>query len=137
MKQIILSFILVASVFTLSALADVSAVKQQMQGDIGYVSGGVGIDEKNAMEALRRDYNLHLIFAEGKGTYVSHVKVNIIDSDGHIILDTLADGPMLYVALKPGRYKVSAEVDGQVLERKATIGKTKAAALNFLWPSLD
>lgn len=134
MKRLQLSLVLSCILFSFQAVAD-SLIKPQTQGDVTFVSGGVGGDERNAMQALRADYNLSLLFSvQGSGEYLSEVKVSITDKNGNTFLDTVSDGPMLLASLKPGHYTVTAEVDGQVAHKKATIVANKRTSLSFIWP---
>jgi hypothetical protein len=55
--------------------------KKDYQG-IPYVSGGVGVDEREAFVAMGKDYSLKLMFAIKSGEYLSDVKVEISDSIG-------------------------------------------------------
>jgi hypothetical protein len=134
MKRLQLSLVLSCILFSFQAVAD-SLLKPQTQGEVTFVSGGVGGDERNAMQALRADYNLSLLFSvQGSGEYLSEVKVSITDKNGNTFLDTVSDGPMLLASLKPGHYTVTAEVDEQVAHKKATVVANKRTSLSFIWP---
>lgn len=134
MKRLQLTLILSCILFSFQAIAE-SLVKPQTQGDVTFVSGGVGGDERSAMQAIRADYNLSLLFSvQGSGEYLSDVKVSITDSKGNTFLETVADGPMLLASLKPGHYTVTTELDGQVAHKKATVVGNKRTSLSFIWP---
>jgi hypothetical protein len=134
MKQLHLTLILPCILFSFQAVAE-SMIKPQTQGEVTFISGGVGGDERNAMQAIRGDYNLSLLFfVQGSGEYLSDVKVSITDSKGNTFLETVSDGPMLLASLKSGRYTVTAELDGQVAHKKATIVGNKRTSLSFIWP---
>lgn len=136
MNRFALTFILPCILFSCPALAEQDLIKPQTQGEITFVSGGVGGDEQNAMQAVQADYNLHLLFSiQGTGEYASDVKVRIADSSGNTLLETVSDGPMLFAKLKPGLYTVSVELDGQVVKKKVTVvNTTKRSSLSFTWP---
>ncbi|MGZ8159675.1 MAG: carboxypeptidase-like regulatory domain-containing protein [Methylobacter sp.] len=135
MKQLHLAFILLCILFSFSAVAEPPLIKQQTQGEVPFVSGGVGGDEQNAMQAMRTDYNLHLLFStQGTGEYVSDVKVSIADSSGNILVEAVSDGPMFFAKLKPGRYTVAIDRDGQVSRKTANIKGTQRTSLSFTWP---
>lgn len=136
MKRLPLTLILPCILFSFPAVAEEELIKPQTQGEVTFVNGGVGGDEQNAMQALGADYNLHLLFSiKGTGEYVSDVKVRIADSSGNILLETVSDGPMLFARLKPGRYSVTVDRDGQVVKRTATVASTaKRTSLSFTWP---
>ena len=83
---------------------------------------------------MRADYNLSLLFSvKGTGEYVSDVKVRITDSSGNTFLETVSDGPMLFAKLKPGRYIVTVDRDGQVIHKTVTVGGKPRASLSFTW----
>ena len=124
---LIFSFLLFAH-----AHAEASGVKQEKQGDVTFVSGGVGEEERAAMQAVQGQYNLHLTFAvKGSGEYASAVKVKIEDAKGRVFLDTVTDGPKLFAQLKPGQYRVTADRDGHVLTEEVA---APGAAVAFHFP---
>lgn len=134
MKRLQLILILSCILFSFQAVAEF-VIKPQIQGDVTFISGGVGGDERTAMQAMRAGYSLSLLFsAQGSGEYLSDVKVGITDTKGNTLLETVSDGPMLLVSLKPGRYTVTAEVDGQIAQKKATVVGNKRTSLSFIWP---
>ncbi|WP_432742622.1 carboxypeptidase-like regulatory domain-containing protein [Methylobacter sp. G7] len=135
MKRIHLTLIFLCILFSFPAVAEQELIKSQIQGEVTFISGGIGSDEQNALQAIRADYNLHLLFSiKDTGEYVSDVRVRITDSSGNILMETVADGPMLFAKLKPGRYTVTVERRGQVAKQSATIGSTKRTSLSFAWP---
>jgi hypothetical protein len=135
MKRLNIMLILISLICSFTAVAEQSVLKPQTQGDVTFVSGGIGTDEQNEMQAVRADYNLNLLFSvRGTGEYVSDVKVMIADSSGNTVLDSVSDGPMLFALLKPGRYSISVDRDGHVLHKKVTVGSKKRASLSFYWP---
>jgi hypothetical protein len=134
MKRLQLTLILPCILFSFQIVAE-PMLKPQAQGEVTFVSGGVGSDERNAMQAIRADYNLSLLFSvQGTGEYLSEVKVSITDSKGNTFLETVSDGPMLFASLKPGHYTVTAELDGQVAHKKAAIVGNKRTSISFIWP---
>lgn len=135
MKQLYRVLILSCNLFGLPALAEQSFIKPQSQGEVVFVSGGIGEDEQHAMQAMRGDYNLNLLFSiQGSGEYLSDVKVQVADSTGNTVLESVSDGPMLFAKLKPGRYAIAVDREGQVVHKKATISGTKRTSLIFTWP---
>lgn len=135
MKRLHHTLILPCFLFSLSAFADEYPLKPQTQGDVTFVSGGIGESERNAMQAIRGDYNLNLLFAaKGSGEFAADINVRITDAKDNTLVETLTDGPYLFVRLKPGNYIVTAEKDGKVLRQKAKVGNTRATSLSFYWP---
>lgn len=117
-----------------AVFAESNAVQPQTQGDITFVSGGVGLDEVDAMQALKPNYNLHLLFVLSSGDYLSDIEVAIFDKKGNVYLQTLSLGPFMLVNLKPGSYFVKARLDEQVVQKKVTVTGHKASSLSFIWP---
>lgn len=117
------------------AFAEQPLLQPQTQGEVSFISGGIGVNERNAMHAMRQDYNLNLLFSEASsGSYLSDVKVNIHDASGNSLLDTLANGPLFYAKLKPGRYTVSVDHNGHTINKTTKVAKQQRTALSFIWP---
>lgn len=80
-------------------------------GAVRWLSGGIGIDEVQAVEAAEAHYPLTLEFIEKDGSsadYLAEVPVTIRDQHGRTVLHTVAQGPYLLARLAPGHYTVSA-----------------------------
>ncbi len=95
----------------------------QQQNGIGYVNGGIGQDEQDAMRAMRGDYNLLLTFATRQsGAYRSDVQLDIMDAKGATLLSVPNTGPMFYARLPPGTYRISAAAEGKAFKRTVKVG---------------
>lgn len=58
---------------------------------IAHVSGGVGEMDRARMQAMKDQYNLHLIFAVAKsGPYLADVPVSITDATAKKVLETVS-----------------------------------------------
>jgi hypothetical protein len=74
---------------------------------ISYMMGGVGSEERDAMESQTGDYNVKFAFAEKVGVYLANIDVAVHDRSGKQILDvTATNGPWLYVRVPAGAYTV-------------------------------
>lgn len=91
----------------------------QQQGDISFVTGGVGHDEWTAMRQARRRWPLSLQFTGPDAGYLADVQVQIAKAGGATVLDTTSKGPYLFVRLPQGRYTVTATYSG--VTRKETV----------------
>jgi hypothetical protein len=80
----------------------------QQQGPVSYITGGVGLEEREAILAGAGDYNLKVVNAIPGGAYVSDTTVTVVNAAGTEVLRTTLDGPWLLAKLPPGRYTVSA-----------------------------
>jgi hypothetical protein len=100
---------------------------------VPYLSGGIGLDERDALRATAKDYNLMLNFAAKEGNYLSDVEVVITDTTGNTVLETVSEGPWLFVRLPTGRYTVRATTIGKTSEQGANIRATGQTQLYFYW----
>lgn len=73
-----------------------------------FMSGGVGVEEREKMIEMAPGYDLKLSFADRQGHYLSDVDVTVSDEHGKQVLHTTTEGPWLYVALPQGKYEVKA-----------------------------
>ena len=100
----------------------VAAPVEQTRGAVTLLHGGVGVDERDAMEHARARYNLRLTFAiKGSGAYLSGIRVQISNHQGTSRVDTIASGPWLFARLPAGDYVVTATADKQTLHHKVSI----------------
>ncbi|RKT44362.1 carboxypeptidase-like regulatory domain-containing protein [Thiocapsa rosea] len=103
---------------------------------VPHISGGIGSSEREAMEQVKSQYNLRLLFAvAGSGAYLSNIRVQIQDTAGPTLLSTVTIGPWLYANLAPGDYVLTVEHAGQAQSRNVTIAATGAVAESFYWPA--
>lgn len=117
-----------------TAQAALPAVKHQ--GTVQYVSGGIGLDESEALKAAAKDYPLALTFAaqrDGKADYVANVAVSIQDAHGKQVLKAESEGPYMLVKLPAGSYKVSATFNGKAQDREVTVQNSGTARAVFEW----
>ena len=105
---------------------------QQYQG-IPYVSGGVGDEEQQALEAMKARFNLKLVFAGSSGEYLADIAVRIQDQQGNTVFQANANGPWFYVSLPAGTYTVQASGFGKSLERKIELSSGKLREVIFRW----
>lgn len=100
---------------------------------IRYVSGGVGLSEREELSALSPQFNLRLMFAiHGAGNYLADVGVRILGSGGAVVLDAKSEGPHFLAQLPPGRYTVEVSARDQTQRQTAQIS-TRQTRLNFYW----
>jgi len=110
--------------------------REQMQGSVAYLSGGIGLDESSAIKQAASRYPLELEFvrkATGRDEYVSDVKVTIKDQAGKSVLETVSGGPFLLARLPTGQFTVSAERGGEVKQRVVNIRPDGHERVMFEW----
>jgi len=97
---------------------------EQVQGSVSYLSGGIGLDESNAIKQAASQYSLELEFvrkATPKAEYLSNIKVTIKDHAGKTVLETISNGPFLLAKLPVGQFTVTAERGGEAKQRVVSI----------------
>lgn len=110
-------------------------IQLETQGEISFVSGGIGRCEALEMQRLARDYPLELVFVKktpSYETYLASIPVVVTDSKGNFILDTVTKGPYLLASLPAGRYEVSANYNGEVKAQRIAAGKQHQRIV-FVW----
>jgi hypothetical protein len=105
------------------------------QGEKGtrYLSGGISLEERQAMSQLARGFPLRITSARPDSALVSGVGVRISDSRGRDVLAVPEAGPLVYVSLPPGKYTVSMSKDGQVESRRVILAAGQRRELAFFW----
>jgi len=109
---------------------------EQHQGDIAYVTGGIGKQEAKAFRHAVRAYPLALEFVKQAGRhdeFLAGIKVEVTDRHGKTVLSTLTEGPYLLARMPNGSYMVAATYDGRTLKRPVVIRGTTARPIVFEW----
>ena len=106
---------------------------QTPPGDLPYVSGGIGEEELAVLRLVRNDYNLHLLFADKAGTYLSGIDASIVDANGKTVLTVKDAGPFLYVRLPAGRYRIEASYAERMQRQDVELGGTAVRYKIFRW----
>ncbi|MDW3688986.1 carboxypeptidase regulatory-like domain-containing protein [Cupriavidus sp. CV2] len=119
-----------------AAIAQTNALPEKVQGTVAYVTGGIGLDEANAIEQVAAQYSLELEFARKampRNEYVSDVGVLIENQQGKPVLDTTSDGPFLLAKLPEGKYTVRVARHGDTKQRVVQIKLHNHERLVFVW----
>ncbi len=105
------------------AQVETSMVQEETQGGIRFLSGGIGLEERAAIDAKAKDFNLKLVFAMTSREYLSDIQVHIQEPSGKVLLSAQSKGPWFLVKLPEGQYTVQASMGQQRKVVKANIGK--------------
>jgi hypothetical protein len=105
----------------------------QQQGDVSYVSGGVGSDESKALQHAQSQWPLALRFTGPGSDFLADVHVQIVDAHGADALNATSRGPYMLVKLRPGRYTVHARYKSSEQQKSVTISATGSAKAAFYW----
>jgi len=116
---------------TACALASLAAAAQELamkrDGAVSWTCGGVGADERRAIEALKPQARIEVLFVTAKrGGYVSDARLAMYDARGGRVLDVAADGPVCLIDAPAGRYRLEATYSGVTRKARSTIGNAGA-----------
>ncbi|WP_153111836.1 carboxypeptidase-like regulatory domain-containing protein [Propionivibrio limicola] len=113
--------------------AEPGVMKQEFNGT-PFISGGVGEEELEQINAAKGEYNVRLLLAEKSGAYVTGVQLAIFDGKGKKVLDAWDAGPYLLTRLPTGTYQVSAAYDGQTQQKRLDVrAGMPQASMVFHW----
>ncbi|MCL4471632.1 MAG: hypothetical protein M1547_11070 [Gammaproteobacteria bacterium] len=99
-----------------------------------YLNGGIGKNEADAMRRIAKEFPLRLTFSERRdGEFIADVPVVISDAKGNPVFELPKAGPMLYVMLPNGKYKVSARYKGFTESQEVTLSGKEGKDLYFHW----
>jgi hypothetical protein len=127
---LITSGVLVCS--SLEAAAQ-GAPADQQGASAQYLNGGIGEDETANMHRVIDQYSLRLTFSERRGAFISDVSVAISGSKGKNVFQLDNAGPLLYVKLPPGKYKVRASYKGQTQAKDVSVPQQGGRYLSMQW----
>ena len=119
----------------LSGLAGAAEPPERTQGEIRYMTGGVGQEESQALRAAASRFSLAMTFTAETGQYLSDVQVAIRNRAGDPVFETVSEGPMVLVNLPAGAYTVAATSEGRTLTKKITLGRNGHRRLVMRWPA--
>lgn len=121
--------------------ADASPLpSERVQGQVSFITGGIGEDEATAFKNAAATYPLELLFvqkARPTDEYLADVVVTIRDRSGKLLLDTTAEGPFLLARLPAGKYKIEAAYRGERKYQTVEIRSGMHRRAVFVWAPRD
>ncbi|BBU45150.1 MULTISPECIES: hypothetical protein [Pseudomonas] len=124
-----------AAAANLNAPIDMQAVQLQPQEQNGvrFLQGGIGQDEANALRKTP-GYDLHVELSTGpEGKFQSGANIDIQNAQGQPVLSVMDAGPLLYVQLPPGKYKVTGNAQGQTVQQMVTVNGKAPTTVSLNW----
>lgn len=106
------SMVVFATAF-MPAWASGNFLPLQSYNETIFVTGGVGEEELEDINAARGDFNVQLLMAEKSGAYVAGVRLVVFDAKGGKVLEADGAGPYLLVRLPAGSYHGTADYEGR------------------------
>jgi hypothetical protein len=115
-----------------AAHSETTFIEEGFVNGIRYMTGGVGTEERAAMEQMAKDYDSKLVFALITGEYLANVEVIIREPGGKILLEAASDGPLFFVDLPQGLYEITASYKNQRKFRKVKVSEVSNTVF-FHW----
>ncbi|NOV26366.1 hypothetical protein E5S69_22925 [Cupriavidus necator] len=95
-------------------------------GPVSYVCGGVAEDEREALAAREKDFNIGIVFTQGvAGEFLSDVAVKLV-RDEQEVASFRAAGPRCLIRAPEGSYNIEASYKGQPKSIKVSTGTRNA-----------
>lgn len=113
----------VMAVQSAMAQSGASFIEKGAIDGVQYLSGGVGLEERAAIEGMAKDYNLKLVFALFSGECLSNLMVGIKDAHGKLLLHTESNGPWFLANIPAGQYKITVSYGDEKKVRSVEVGK--------------
>ncbi len=99
-----------------------------------FMSGGVGDEDRTRLEAMEKNFNFKLVLAGQGGMFLDDVHVTIADAAKNSILVTDTEGPILLAQLTPGKYIITAQIEGLTQTQVVTIRKNRRTNITIRFP---
>lgn len=116
-----------------SPLADEAVLEWQAYNGVVYLTGGVGEEELEEVNAARTGFNVRVLLAEKSGTYVAGVRVVVSDAGGTKVLEVESAGPHLLAKLPEGNYRIAVTYGGQAQQQDFVVQSGRAHEFVFRW----
>ncbi len=129
------SFLVTSMVYLSPAMGAETLPAEVKQGNVRYVTGGVGADVAAAFKQAASKYPLELLFAQKavpNDVYLAGVKVTVRQS-GKVVLNADSGGPFLLAHLPPGKYQIEAVSEGVSKQQSVDIQSGKHRRVVFVW----
>jgi hypothetical protein len=121
------------------ALASWGLALAQKEGAYGnsngipYVSGGIGLESREALRSKEGEYNLIVILSLKDGHYLGGAALTVRNQAGKTVLEVDAQGPWMFAKLPPGKYTVEAKADDTTRSKRIVIGKKAVKRVVLTW----
>lgn len=100
-----------------------SVQTSQHDAEVRFVSGGIGMYEKQWFESQQNAFDLKVTYADTTGHHLSGVTVTLADSKHTPVMTVITEGPYLLVKAKPGSYRLTSSYQGQEKVQNISLGK--------------
>jgi hypothetical protein len=103
---------------------------------IAYISGGVGLEESEAILAEAKQWSVLLELSQlegGRGIWIFGAQIKIINTKQKVIFDAQAEGPYILINLEPGEYVLQAAYQGVEQKRVISVKSSQSQKITLFW----
>lgn len=108
------------------------AMQPVQVGNVTYITGGVGDEERAELQQVKGDYNLHIMSASHDGAFVGDTHLTVRSKSGEVIFEADA-GPLFFAKLPSGVYTIEATHNGSTKKQTVSLKGSKAAHIHLGW----
>ena len=136
MRHFVIQCLMVCTGF-LSGASFAQLPPSKMQGDLTFITGGIGSDESSAIFAAAKKWSLLIEMSEidgsGRGVWIAGIDIRVLNAKQQSILETVCDGPLMLLNAPPGQYTVEASYQGKLLKRSVVLKEGDPQKLTLFW----
>ena len=114
-----------------NANADLDLVSGR-NGNVYYITGGIGEEEQNYLESIQHKFNVRVTSSDSFGAYIGDTHVQVRDGFGQLIIESDA-GPLFYIYLPDGKYEIDTTIEGKTKKKKIKAADGKTKLVHFSW----
>jgi hypothetical protein len=130
-KGQILASALIA-VVVLAAPARAEDLQPMKEGEVAFVSGGIGLDERTELLARQKNYDLSIWSVNKIRKLVMPSMLVVDDKDGKELLSLNDSGPLFLLQLPKGDYTIRATYNDKEEQQKVSIQNGRKTVA-FVW----
>ena len=101
------------------------------QNGMTYTTGGFGLEERDALKASAKDYNLIISNAIQGGNFTEGETIIISGNNKTLTINDA--GPLVYARLPSGTYLIKGINGKETTERTLAITDHEQARIHFIW----
>jgi hypothetical protein len=103
------------------------------KGSVDFATGGIGEEQQKAVKALAPNYNVLITFANKNGEYRANIGATVLDKNGDVAFDIDGAGPLLYLKLPQGTYRINVRSDAGNQTKNISVPPLGKREVGFTW----
>jgi len=131
-QDVFLAVVVLAG-FAVPAMADSVNAQPMQEGNVTYISGGIGLDERKALLSSAKNYNLEITNANKAGQFAADTNLVITSKNGREMINIVGVGPLFYASLPIGEYIIQETNGDQHEVRNVKISARKPTDIHMIW----